>query len=106
MLGLLLLTPGFQLFLAANNTAVMLGAADAHQGLVSGLLGLSRNLGFLAGAALLPLLFAALLGGPVADSSMPAMVAAFRATFLGAAGVLAAVVAMLCRPRGARRPEA
>ena len=100
VLGLLLLTPGFQLFLAANNTAVMLGAADAHQGLVSGLLGLSRNLGFLAGAALLPLLFAALLGSPVADSSMPAIGAAFRATFLAAAGVLAVLAALQARPRG------
>lgn len=105
VLGLLLLTPGFQLFLAANNTAVMLGAADAHQGLASGLLGLSRNLGLLAGAALLPLLFAALLGGPVADSSMPAIGAAFRATFLAAAGVLAVLAAWLCWPRRARRPK-
>ncbi len=99
VLGLLLLTPGFQLFLAANNTAVMLGAADQHKGLVSGLLGLSRNLGFLAGAALLPLLFAALLGGPVADASMVALGAAFRATFLWAAGMLAAMAAWLCWPQ-------
>ena len=61
VIALVLITPGFQLFMAANNTAVMARAAEEHKGLLSGLLGLSRNLGFMAGASLLPLVFASLL---------------------------------------------
>ncbi len=96
LVALVLITPGFQLFLAANNTAVMLEAADRHKGMVSGLLGLSRNLGFMVGASLLPLLFTSVLGGRgVAASSAQAIGKAFSATFLVAAGlcVLAIVLA-------------
>jgi MFS family permease len=50
---LAVVTAGYALFQAANNTAVMVAAAGAsgQRGLVSGLLNLSRNLGFIAGAA-------------------------------------------------------
>ena len=51
--ALAVLTPGYQLFLAANNTAVMTGVADDRRGIVSGTLSLSRNLGFIAGASLM-----------------------------------------------------
>lgn len=105
VMGLVLITPGFQLFLAANNTAVMVDAVDEHRGLLSGLLGLSRNLGFMTGASLLPLLFATMLAGHgVADSSPQAIGDAFSVTFLSAAGLclLALVLALLKKaPRGA-----
>jgi MFS family permease len=97
VLALMLVTPGFALFMAANNTGVMLDAPEAHKGMLSGLLGLSRNLGFMLGAALLPLLFAWLLGADgLAHSSRQAMDQAFAATFLAAAGLclLALVLAM------------
>lgn len=96
--ALVLVTPGFQLFLAANSTAAMRDAAEQERGMVSGLLGLSRNLGFVAGASLMPLLFAALLGGQgVAGSSMQAIGAAFGATFMAAAGLC--LLAMLAAHR-------
>ncbi|MBS7780560.1 MFS transporter [Acidovorax sp. CCYZU-2555] len=88
VLALMLVTPGFQLFLAGNNTAMMRAAPEAHKGLLSGLLGLSRNLGFMLGAALLPLLFSALLGADgLARSSRQALGQAFATTFLVAAGL-------------------
>lgn len=88
VLALMVVTPGFQLFLAGNNTAMMRAAPEAHKGLLSGLLGLSRNLGFMLGAALLPLLFAALLGAEgLAHGSRQAMGQAFATTFLTAAGL-------------------
>lgn len=88
MLALVLVTPGFQLFMAGNNTAVMRAAPEAHKGLLSGLLGLSRNLGFMLGASLLPLLFAALLGADgLVHSSRQAMDQAFATTFLASAGL-------------------
>jgi MFS family permease len=102
--ALVLMTPGFQLFLAANNTAVMTGTHDADKGLLSGLLGLSRNLGFMAGASLAPWTFAFMLDGHgVAGSSSQAIGEAFTGTFAAAAGlcVLAIVLALL--GQGGRR---
>jgi MFS family permease len=60
--ALILLTPGFQLFLAANNTAVMASAGEKQRGMVSGLLGLSRNLGFMTGASMMTTFFAISVG--------------------------------------------
>jgi MFS family permease len=51
-----LISMGYALFQAANNTAVMTGIAAEQRGLVSGLLNLSRNLGFITGASWLPYL--------------------------------------------------
>ncbi len=94
VMALLLMTPGFQLFLAANNTVVMVQADPEHRGLLAGLLGLSRNLGLIAGASLPPLLFASVLGQPgLAESPAPVIGHAFRVTFLAAAGL--AVLALL-----------
>ncbi|XLY89810.1 MFS transporter [Ectopseudomonas mendocina] len=88
ILAMVLMTPGFQLFLAANNTAAINLAAEAHRGVLSGLLGLSRNLGFMTGASLLPLLFASLLDSrTLADNSTHAISDAFSVTFLGVAGL-------------------
>jgi hypothetical protein len=53
-----ILTPGYQLFQAANNTAVMLDVSADQRGLVSGLLSLSRNVGLITGAAVMGALFA------------------------------------------------
>jgi len=88
VMALVILTPGYQLFLAANNTAVMLGAADAQRGMLSGLLGLSRHLGFMAGASIMPALFAAILGeGGLHGSASSGIADAFAVTFLIAAGL-------------------
>jgi len=56
---LALLTTGYALFQAANNSAVMAACDSARRGAVSGLLALSRNLGLAAGASLIGMLFAA-----------------------------------------------
>ena len=46
-----ILTPGYQLFQAANNTVVMLDVPSDQRGVMSGLLSLSRNLGLITGAS-------------------------------------------------------
>lgn len=103
VVALVLITPGFQLFLAANNTAVMVDAADAHRGMLSGLLGLSRNLGLMTGASLLPLLFVTLLGDHgLATSSTQAIGKAFSTTFLWAAGLCALTILLSFLGRVAR----
>ena len=95
VMALVLTTPGFQLFLAANNTATMVEAEDAQRGIVSGLLGLSRNLGFMTGASLIPLLFVSGLGDKgVAFSSPQVIGEAFSQTFLWAAALFVLVIAV------------
>ncbi|NWF07447.1 MFS transporter [Pseudomonas salomonii] len=56
--ALVLLTTGYSLFQAANNTAVMSDVAPTRRGTVSGLLNLSRNLGLIFGASALGAVFA------------------------------------------------
>lgn len=82
VLPLVLMTAGYALVQAANNTAVLAGAAAERRGQVSGLLGLSRNLGLVAGASLMGAVF--LLGSGVADpavASPQAVAAGTRAAF-------------------------
>ena len=56
--ALVILTTGYSLFQAANNTAVMKDVQPANRGTVSGLLNLSRNLGLIVGASALGAVFA------------------------------------------------
>lgn len=90
-IGLILLTAGYALFQASNNTALLKGADPARRGLISGMMNLSRNLGFLGGAGLMAAVYAA------AGRGLPAVDAASRGlnvTFVLAAGlILLALVA-------------
>ena len=56
---LVIVTPGYALFQAANNAAVMAGVAAGRRGVVSGLLTLSRNLGLITGASAMAAVYAA-----------------------------------------------
>ncbi|WP_342618055.1 MFS transporter [Rhodoferax sp. GW822-FHT02A01] len=56
--GIAILTPGYQLFQSANNTAVMVDVQADQRGLISGLLTLSRNLGLVTGASVMGAVFA------------------------------------------------
>ncbi|MDR6756682.1 MFS family permease [Mycoplana sp. BE70] len=102
--ALIVLTPGFQLFLTANNTAVMVAVRDDQRGLLSGLLGLSRNLGFMTGASVMATLFAAAVGSSDIVATAPDVIAnAFTTTFLSASGLtlLALIVAIVGQPAAA-----
>lgn len=102
VLPLVLLTPGFQLFLAANNTALMLVSGENQRGMVSGLLGLSRNLGFMAGASVMMALFAAAAGTrQIVDAPAAIVGRAFTVTFL--AGVAMTACACLITIASLRR---
>lgn len=57
IVAIALLTSGYQLFQAANNTAVMMAAPAAHRGALSGVLSLSRNLGLISGASVMGAVF-------------------------------------------------
>lgn len=80
------LTPGYQLFQAANNTAVMTQVHPDQRGVISGLLNLSRNLGLVTGASVMGIVFA--LGAATSNmmTARPEAVAAgMRLTFIVAA---------------------
>ena len=55
---LVVLTAGYALFQAANNTAVMTDVRPDQRGVVSGMLNLSRNLGLVTGASVMGAVFA------------------------------------------------
>lgn len=91
------LSPGYQFFQAANNTAVMLNIQPEQRGVVSGLLSLSRNLGLITGASVMGAVFA--LGSATTDltTARPEAVATgMRITFAIAAilTIVALVIAI------------
>jgi MFS family permease len=76
------LTPGYQMFQASNNTVVMTGVAPDRKGVVSGLLGLSRNLGLITGASVMGAVFAfAAAADDMAAASPEAVATGMEATF-------------------------
>jgi len=94
------LTPGYQLFQAANNTAVLADVPKDRRGTVSGLLSLSRNVGLIAGASAMGALFA--LGAGTDDfarASASAIEAGLRMTFLLAAGMMFLALFLTFRTR-------
>lgn len=85
--AMLVLTPGYQLFQAANNTAVMADVRPDRRGVVSGMLNLSRNLGLVTGASAMGAVFAFASAEDVAAASAGTVAAGMRVTF-AVAGVL------------------
>ncbi|MDP2022387.1 MAG: MFS transporter, partial [Hydrogenophaga sp.] len=87
LLAISVLTPGYQLFQAANNTATLTRLPAARRGEVSGLLNLARNLGLMAGASVMGWVFAWVTTEPAAAS--PAILLhGVQVTFGAAAGLL------------------
>lgn len=58
LVPLVVITAGYALFQAANNTVVMTDARPDQRGVVAGLLNLSRNLGLITGASMMGKVFA------------------------------------------------
>ncbi|RWA72189.1 MFS transporter [Mesorhizobium sp.] len=99
--AIILLTPGYQLFQAANNTAVMADVDSNERGVVSGMLGLSRNLGLITGTAVMGAVFAFAVGaGNITGAAPEAVAGGMRVTFAVAAGLV--VTAMMIAVVGAR----
>lgn len=93
VVAIAVLTPGYQLFQAANNTQVLADVARNARGTVSGLLSLSRNAGLIAGASLMGAVFAFGVGrADIASASASAISGGMRLTFLVAAGLLGAAI--------------
>ncbi|MDB5556663.1 MAG: putative transrane transport protein [Rhizobium sp.] len=95
-----LLTPGYQLFQAANNTAVMADISADQRGVVSGMLNLSRNLGLVTGASAMGAVFAFASSATDIATANPASVASgMRITFLVAAVLVSIALAVIFASR-------
>ncbi|MDR2310338.1 MAG: MFS transporter [Brucellaceae bacterium] len=88
IVSLIILTPCFQLFLTGNNTAIINAAPEDQRGIISGLMGLSRNLGFMTGASVMATIFISSLGQPdLVHATVSSVGSAFTVTLLTAAGL-------------------
>ncbi|WP_031157182.1 hypothetical protein [Streptomyces erythrochromogenes] len=98
---LAVLTAGCAVFQTANNTAVMAEVPPDRRGVVSGALGLARNLGLVTGASVMGAVFAlAAAAGDVATASPAAVAAATRITFAVAAALVLLALAVAAGGRG------
>lgn len=92
------LTPGYQLFQAANNAAVMSRIPADERGVTSGLLTLSRNLGLVSGASLMGAVFASAVGTTTVGNAHPEAIArGMHTTFALAAALVVAALVLLAR---------
>lgn len=109
VVAIAILTPGYQLFQAANNTAVMMDVSPDQRGVISGLLSLSRNLGLITGASVMGAVFAFASGASGITTAAPEVVTfGLRITFAVAAGMIsvALVIAVAGRARSTRSSPA
>ncbi len=102
---LVVITAGYALFQAANNTAVMTNIQPDQRGVISGMINLARNLGLITGASVMGTVFA--LGSATTNimTARPEAVAAgMRLTFTVAAALVAVALAIasVMRPRRER----
>lgn len=91
---LVMITSGYALFQAANNTAVMTAIPAGERGVTSGLLNLSRNLGLVTGASAMGAVFVFASGGDIATGAGVAAAAGMRSTFAVAAVLVVAALAV------------
>jgi MFS family permease len=92
---LVVITAGYALFQAANNTAIMTTSRPEQRGVISGLLNLSRNLGLITGASVMGAVFA--LGSATTNSMAvhpEAVAAGMRLTFAVAAVLIVVALAI------------
>lgn len=95
VVAMIILTPGYQLFQAANNTAAMAEMPRESRGTASGFLNLSRNIGLIGGTAILGAVFAHGVGtGDLSRAGPLAIAAGMRLTFLVAGATMVLVIAI------------
>ena len=101
---LVVITAGYALFQAANNTAVMTNIRPDQRGVTSGMLNLSRNLGLITGASVMGTVFA--LGSATTNlmTARPEAVAAgMRITFAVAAALIVVALTIAVGSRALSR---
>lgn len=100
LVGIAMLSPGYQLFQAANNTVVMADVRPDQRGLTSGILNLSRNLGLITGASVMGAIFAtASATRDITTASAEAVAHGMHMTFAVAGGLIAIALVMAIASR-------
>jgi MFS family permease len=93
---LVVMTAGYALFQAANNTAVMADVRPEQRGVISGMLNLSRNLGLITGASVMGAVFAlASTTTGITEAPPEAVATGMRITFAVAAVLMLAALAIV-----------
>jgi MFS family permease len=101
---LAVITAGYALFQAANNTAVMVDVGPDRRGVISGMLNLSRNLGLVTGASFMGAVFAsASTATDITTASPDAVAAGMRTTFAVAVILIAVALAIAIGSRHVKR---
>ena len=96
--SLVVLTPGYQLFQAANNTQALADVPKDRRGTTAGLLSLSRNLGLVAGASVMGAVFAFGAGtGDFTQAAPTAILAGMRLAFLLAGALMVAALGIAAK---------
>lgn len=91
---LAVVTAGYAVFQTANNTAVMADVGPERRGVVSGMLGLSRNLGLVTGASVMGAVFThASASADIASAPAGAVATGMRFTFLVASALILVALA-------------
>jgi EmrB/QacA subfamily drug resistance transporter len=108
--AVVVLSPGYQLFQAANNTAVMMNVSPDQRGVISGTLSLSRNLGLVTGASVMGAVFAIATATTNITTARPEAVATgMTVTFAVAAVLIVVALAIAVGSRalatGLSRPQ-
>ncbi|MEP7301863.1 MAG: MFS transporter [Caldimonas sp.] len=94
---LVIVTAGYALFQAANNTAVMTEVAADQRGVISGMLNLARNLGLITGASAMGAVFALAAQASDFTTARPEAVATgMRVTFAVATGLVVVALGIAC----------
>ncbi len=92
---IVVVTVGYALFQAANNTAVMADIRPDQRGVLSGMLSLSRNLGLITGASVMGAVFAhASATSDITTASPEAVATGMGITFFVAAILIVAALAI------------
>ena len=95
ILPLGIITAGYALFQAANNTAVMTHIQPNQRGVVAGLLSLSRNLGLITGASVMGAVFSLGSATAITATANPgAVTAGLRLTFAVATTLIVVALAI------------
>jgi len=105
--SIVVVTAGYAVFQAANNTAVMADVAADQRGVVSGMLNLARNLGLITGASAMGAVFTlASRTTGLAATAPEAVAAGMRITFAVAAGLVVVALAISASHRGRENLDA
>jgi EmrB/QacA subfamily drug resistance transporter len=90
-----IMTAGFALFQAANNTAIMADTRPDQRGVISGMLNLSRNLGLITGASAMGAVFAfASAASDITVAPSAAVATGMRITFAVSAVLVTVALAI------------